>query len=250
MAEGPGPGGGEAPGAAYYARRGPLGQWWTLLHPPYTAWHLAFVVIGACLAPRVSLSTLLATLAAFLLAVGVAAHALDELHGRPLGTSIPSAVLAGVAGAALAGALALGAVGVTRVGGGLVAFIVAGAVLVVGYDLEVGGGALHHDAVFALGWGGFPVLTAAFAQEHRITVAAVVAGAGAAAWAGAQRALSTPARQLRRATREAELRLETTDGVVRTAGLAELLAPLEGALRLSAWAAVLLAAGVAVGRLG
>ena len=247
---GDGPGGAEQAGAAYYARRGPLGQWWTLLHPPYTAWHLAFVVIGACLAPRVSLSTLLATLAAFLLAVGVAAHALDELHGRPLATSIPSPVLAGLAGVSLAGALALGAVGVTRVGGGLVAFIVAGAVLVVGYDLEVGGGVLHHDAVFALGWGGFPVLTAAFAQEHRVTAAAVVAGAGGAAWAGAQRALSTPARYLRRDTRRAELRLVGPDGTHGTAGRPELLAPLERALRLSAWAAVLLAAGLAVARLG
>src|SRR5579884_3943747 len=72
---------GAAAGAApaYYARRGRLADWWTLLHPPYTAWHLAFVVIGASLAPRPSVSTLVGTLLAFFLAVGVAAHALDEL---------------------------------------------------------------------------------------------------------------------------------------------------------------------------
>ena len=38
---------------AYYAARpGGWRDWWTLLHPPYTSWHLSYVVIGATLAPR------------------------------------------------------------------------------------------------------------------------------------------------------------------------------------------------------
>ena len=238
------------PAPAYYARRGPVADWWTLLHPPYTAWHLAFVVIGACLAPRVSVSTLLATLAAFFLAVGIAAHALDELHGRPLGTSIPSGVLAGLAGTSLAGAVALGAIGVSRIGGWLVPFMVVGTVLVVGYDLELWGGVIHSDLGFALGWGGFPVLTADFAQEHRVAGGAIAVAAGAAAWSGAQRALSTPARALRREVRGVDARLVHGDGTVEEVGRAQLLAPLERALRLSAWAAVLVAAGLAVSRLG
>jgi hypothetical protein len=46
---------------AYYAASpGGWRDWWTLLHPPYTAWHLSYVVIGAALAPRVSLTPLLA----------------------------------------------------------------------------------------------------------------------------------------------------------------------------------------------
>ena len=236
--------------AAYYARRGPLADWWTLLHPPYTAWHLSFVVIGACLAPRVSVSTLVGTLIAFFLAVGVAAHALDELHGRPLGTSISGPVLAAVAAVALAGARALGGAGVSRVGGWLVAFMVVGAALVVGYDLEVAGGVVHSAAGFALGWGAFPVLTAAFAQAHHVTGGAALAAAGAAAWSGAQRTLSTPARALRRRVANAEVRLVHDDGKVEAVGRPELLAPLEGALRLSAWSAVLLATGLAVSRLG
>ncbi|HET6811706.1 MAG TPA: hypothetical protein VFH50_11920 [Acidimicrobiales bacterium] len=236
--------------AAYYARRGPWADWWTLLHPPYTAWHLSFVVIGACLAPHVVVSTLVGTLVAFFLAVGLAAHALDELHGRPLGTSIPSPVLAAVAGASLAGALILGAVGVVRVGGWLVLFMAVGVGLVVGYDLELGGGAVHGGAGFALGWGAFPVLTAAFAQTHSVTGGAVLAAGGAAAWSGAQRALSTPARTLRRRVRGAQVRLVHADGTVDQVGRRELLAPLEQALRLSSWAAVLLAVGLAVSRLG
>src|ERR1700755_3241276 len=106
---------------AYYAARpGAWRDWWTLLHPPYTAWHLAYVVIGGCLAPHVSLSGVCATLLAFFLAVGLcapllsfflagglAAHALDELHGRPLGTRIPARTLIAVTVVSLAGAVAL-----------------------------------------------------------------------------------------------------------------------------------------------
>ena len=96
---------GSAERPAYYAARpGGWRDWWTLLHPPYTAWHLSYVVIGAALAPRVQLTPLLATLAAFFLAVGLAAHALDELHGRPLRTGIPGPALVAVAAASLAGA--------------------------------------------------------------------------------------------------------------------------------------------------
>ena len=76
------------------ARQGRLRDWWsaccTRHIPPGT---LAYVVIGATLAPRVKLVPLLAALIAFFLAVGVAAHALDEYHGRPLRTQIPGGVL-------------------------------------------------------------------------------------------------------------------------------------------------------------
>ena len=64
------------------------------------------MAIGAALVPRVLGSSLIATVLAFFLAVGVAAHALDELSGRPLRTGIPSAVLV-VAVAAGLGALAI-----------------------------------------------------------------------------------------------------------------------------------------------
>jgi len=63
---------------AFYALRS--GGWRdliTLLHPPYTAWHLSYVALGAAAAPRIYAGRLGATLAAFALAVGVAAHALD-----------------------------------------------------------------------------------------------------------------------------------------------------------------------------
>src|SRR4051794_13700359 len=82
-------------------------DWWGLLHPPYTLWHLSYVAIGATLAPRFDGGRLIATLVAFFLAVGVCAHALDELHGRPLRTAIPGWLLIGAATVSLAGAVAL-----------------------------------------------------------------------------------------------------------------------------------------------
>ena len=85
-----------------------------MLHPPYTAWHLSYVLIGAAIAPRFHLDRLLATLIAFGLAVGVGAHGLDELRGRPLRTRISSPVLATVSVAAICGAVALGALGIDR----------------------------------------------------------------------------------------------------------------------------------------
>src|SRR5258708_6416868 len=72
--------------------------------PPYTAWHRSYVVLGASLAPAVDIVRLSATLVAFFLAVGISAHALDELKGRPLGTELPGAVLTGAAAVALIGA--------------------------------------------------------------------------------------------------------------------------------------------------
>src|SRR5437016_1867940 len=79
--------------AFYVLRPGGWRDYWSLLHPPYTVWHLSYVVLGACVAPQVHVRWLVETVVAFLLAMGIAAHALDELNGRPLGTRIPRGVL-------------------------------------------------------------------------------------------------------------------------------------------------------------
>ena len=83
---------------AFYAlRRGGWRDYVTLLHPPYTLWHLSYVAVGAALAPRFHLDRMLWAIAAFFLAMGVAAHALDELQGRPLRTQIPGRALVAIA---------------------------------------------------------------------------------------------------------------------------------------------------------
>jgi hypothetical protein len=235
--------------AFYAARPGRWRDWWTLLHPPYTAWHLSYCVIGASLAPHVYVSRLLATVAAFFLAVGVAAHALDELHGRPLGTAIPSAALIAVTIAGIAGALALGVFGVLRAGLILVPFMVLGPVLVVAYNAELFGGVVHTDLGFAAAWGAFPALTGYVAEDGSLSVAALLAAAAALALSAAQRRLSTPARQLRRRVADVEGTLTYADGRVVTLNVSMLLTPLERALRASSWAIVLLAAALAIARL-
>ncbi len=243
--------GDERPRPAYYAAgRGPVGDWWTLLHPPYTAWFLAYVVIGASLAPHVHTDRLVATLLAFFGAVGLAAHALDELHGRPLQTAIPSPALVAVAVAGLAGALGLGVVGVERTGWTLIPFMLVGPVLVVAYNAELFGGLFHTDLGFALSWGAFPVLTAYVAQAQALAAAPVLAAAAAVALSYAQRALSTPARLVRRRVADVTGTMVMEDGSTRGIDRWELIRPLERALRALSWSVVILAAALAVERLG
>jgi hypothetical protein len=229
---------------AFYARHGGrAADWWTLLHPPYTVWHLSYVVLGAAMAPLVDLGVLALSLLAFFLAVGLAAHALDELQGRPLGTGISDRTLRAVAGLALGGACLLGVVGVLFHGPlnwALALAVPVGALLVVGYNLELFGGRLHTDAGFAWAWGGFPVAVGFVAQSPSLTwasagaaVAATAAGVGTSY---AQRRLSTPARALRRRTADVTGGLTRSDGSVEPLDRAALLAPLEGALRALSWA--------------
>ena len=240
----------EHPRPAFYAAPGGgWRDWWTLLHPPYTAWHLAYVVIGASLAPTVRVSRLVGALVAFFLAVGIAAHALDELHGRPLRTAIPRRALLLVTALSLVGAVVVGAFGVARVGAVLVPFIVVGPLLVVAYNAELFGGVVHTDAGFAAAWGAFPVLTAYVAESSTLRVAPVLAAAAAFALSWAQRALSTPARTVRRRVRAVEGTMTMADGSVQPLDAATLLGPLERALRALSWGVVTLAAGLALARL-
>ncbi|MEX2563483.1 MAG: hypothetical protein WD358_09505 [Nitriliruptoraceae bacterium] len=241
--------GGRSGPAFYAATGGTLADCWTLLHPPYTAWHLGYVAIGAALAPQLDPVRLLATLTAFFLAVGIAAHALDELQGRPLGTSIPSGVLWSAAIVGLAGAAALGVVGIGRVGWGLAVFIAVGVWLVPAYNLEWFGGRVHTDVGFAVAWGAFPVLTAYFAQAERLDAVALAGAAGAYALTHAQRALSTPAREVRRRIHRVDVRWETADGQLERAGKEFVLQPLERALRAMSWAVVTLAIGMVVAQM-
>src|SRR6266550_4119575 len=98
------------PAAFYALAPGSWRDYWTLLHPPYTAWHLSYVLLGAALAPMPDPRIVAGSLLAFFLGVGVASHAFDELQGRPLGTRIPSSVLLVMGSLALAGAVTLGIV--------------------------------------------------------------------------------------------------------------------------------------------
>ena len=221
----------------------------TLLHPPYTAWHLSYVALGAAAAPTLHGDRLAATLGAFFLGVGVCAHALDELNGRPLGTRISDKALVVLSALSLAGAIALGIVGVATVGLSLVPFIVAGAFIVVAYNLELFGGRFHTDFWFAAGWGAFPALTAYWANAVSIEPAGVLVTGACFALSVAQRHLSTPVRTLRRRTAAVSGTQTLHDGSTVELSKDALVAPLDGALRALAAGLVLLAAGLVIVRL-
>ncbi len=237
---------------AFYARRGGvLADSWTLLHPPYTLWHLSYVVLGAAVAPDVAATPLVLSLVAFLLAVGIAAHALDERAGHPLATAFGDRALVVAASLALVGAVALGAYGAFWYDGVNVPLVVAvpiGVVLVAGYNLELAGGRLHNDVTFGLGWGGFPVVVGYAAQSPGLDSsrgpALVAATAAAVALTYTQRRLSTPARELRRRTVDVTGTVHRADGTVDPVDRAALLRPLEGALRAMSWGVPLLAVAV------
>jgi hypothetical protein len=235
---------------AFYALR--PGGWRdlvTLLHPPYTAWHLSYVALGAVAAPRLHAGRLVATLAGFFLAVGVAAHALDELRGRPLATRLGDATLWGLAGAALAGSVALGVYGAITVSASIAGFIAVGAFLVVAYNLELFGGAFHGDAWFALAWGAFPALTGYWVNALSLRASGVLVAAACTVLSVAQRRLSTPARELRRRTVELTGTQRLRDGRTVPLSAARVAAPLERALSALSLALVLLAAGLVTARL-
>ncbi len=241
----------EALAPAYYAAHatGWRRDVWALLHPPYTAWHLSYVLIGASLAPTLSVVRLVATLLAFFLAVGIAAHALDELRGRPLQTEIPAGILWTAAVTGLLGAVGLGIAGVSVVGPWLLPFIALGVFFVFAYNLEMLRGRVHGDFWFALSWGAFPVLTAYFAQSGRLSVAALAAAGAGYALSYAQRMLSTPARLLRRRSLSVTGALTLSDGSQVALDRPTLLRPLERALAASSWGIVALSVGLVAARL-
>jgi hypothetical protein len=240
---------------AFYALR--PGGWRdlvTILHPPYTAWHLSYVAFGAVAAPELHPNRLWATLAAFFLAVGLAAHALDEMRGHPLRTRLSDRSLAVVAGIAGAGAIGIGVAGVLTVSATLVPFVVAGAFLVLAYNLELFGGRFHTDLWFAVAWGSFPALTSFWANALGIGSAReVVAGAGVTlacfGLSVAQRRLSTPVRELRRRTASLSGEHRLADGTTRELTPAAIAAPLDAALTAIAASLVLLAIALVAIRL-
>ncbi len=235
---------------AFYALRS--GGWRdliTLLHPPYTAWHLSYVVLGAAAAPHLYAGRLAAALGAFFLAVGISAHALDELNGRPLQTQLSRGTLLTLATVSLIGAVVIGVAGIIFISPLLVPLVLAGGLIVPAYNLELWGGRFHSDAWFAVAWGGFPAFTGYFVNSLTVRPAGVLVVAACCLLSAAQRRLSTPVRRLRRGTAELTGEQRLRDGETLELTSETLLEPLEGALRALWIALVLLAVGMVAIRL-
>jgi demethylmenaquinone methyltransferase/2-methoxy-6-polyprenyl-1,4-benzoquinol methylase len=233
-------------GAAFYALRpGGWRDYWTLLHPPYTVWILSNGLVGAAVAPAPDPRIVAGGVLAFALAVGVAAHSFDELRGRPLSTRIPSHVLVALGAIALAGAVALGIAALPLVGVGILAFVVVGAALVIGYAFEAP--VIHSDLGFALAWGAFPTLTFAYATGAGALPAALAA-CGTAFLSLAQRRLSTRVRGIRRKAASVAGEVRYRDGSTEVIDSGSLIAAPEAGLRLLWPAIALLALGVLLSR--
>jgi hypothetical protein len=230
---------------AFYALRpGGWRDYITLLHPPYTLWHLSYVAIGACLATDFSGRRLAAGLAAFFLAMGVGAHALDELRGRPLQTRIPERVLVVLACVAIVGAVTIGIASAFAWTLWLLPFVAFGGFIVIAYNLELFGGLFHNSLWFALAWGAFPLLTGYFVVAEEVRLEALLAAVFAALQSHAQRVLSTPVRFARRRVREVSGTIDLLDGGREPVTRETLLRAPERALQIIAASTVALAAAL------
>jgi hypothetical protein len=169
-----------------------------VLHPPYTLWHLSYAALGAAVAPRMHWGILGWTVLAFFLAMGIGAHALDEMKSRPLRTRIPDRVLVALAAWSIVGACAIGVHVAIDTTWWLVAFIAFGAAIVVAYNLELFGGIVHTPFWFAFAWGAFPALTAFFASAGTLRAEAVLVAAFAFTTSLVQQKLSVDVRHARR----------------------------------------------------
>lgn len=225
---------------AFYAPTGSaLGDLVSILHLPYTAWHLSYVAIGAALAPTLDWTRLGGTLLAFAIGLGVGAHALDEVRGRPLGTGLGDGLLWAIGVGAMVAAMGLAVVGAVVVSPWIPAWGAMGVALAVGYALEWPR-FLHTSIGFGLAWGAFPVLVGYWVQTETFSLAALVAATAATLLSLAQRALSTPARYVRRHTEVAEASFDGEQSWDKP----ELLRTWELPLRLLAATSVALAVGL------
>ena len=237
---------------AFYALR--PGGWRdlvTVLHPPYTAWNLANVCFGAAAAAQIHTDRFVATLAAFFLAVGISAHTLDELNGRPLKTQLSDRTLIGLAVVSLAGAIGIGIAGCIVISPTLIPFVVAGGFFVVAYNLELFGGRFHTDFWLAFAWAAFPALTSWWVNtlsfgSLQVDVAGALVAAGCFGLVSVQRIISTPVRRLRRKTVSVSGEQRLDDGTVIPLTAAEISAPLDASLRGLSWAVVVLSIGMVV----
>jgi hypothetical protein len=234
-------------GAAFYARQGSSrADFWTLLHPPYTAWNISYVVVGSTLAPTVNWLVLTIILASFFCGTGIAAHALDELNGHPLKTGFSDKSLKLMSTVSLFVAFILSTLASLLTTPWLLVFYGAGAFLVLAYNLEWWHGLIHTDLGFALSWGAFPVIVGYWSQTGHFSLAALVAASAATLLSLAQRSLSTQARFVRRKTSSGSALFHTADNHDIKWDRQKILSTWEKPLRLLSWSVILLAISLLV----
>jgi hypothetical protein len=214
-----------------------------LLHPPYTLWHLSYVVIGISLAPIVYPPRSIATIVAFLLGLGIGAHALDETMGNPLQTKLSKANLYLIGFSSLAIAVGIGVYYSFTLSFLLLPIVFAETFFAICYNLEMFGKKLHASWVFSLSWGMIPLISGYFVNSLSITLPIILISIAAGMLTYIQRVLSTSARFVRR-----KLWQNGNLSSVQLESSKELLVSSERVLKILNVSIVLLAIALALGR--
>jgi hypothetical protein len=179
-----------------------LGDLYNILHLPYTAMLLAFVVIGAAVSPGFHLDRLAATIAAYFLGLGIGAHAIDQLEpgGSHYVKKMGSKELVGLAAIGLVGGTAIGFYYALSLTLWLVPFILVNLFFAIAYPLpsRVAGGLFHNNLNFAFAWGFLPFITSYFVNSLALTFTGLILGLPAAAVAWSEIHLSRRSRLARK----------------------------------------------------
>lgn len=211
-------------------RHDAISEFINLLHPPYTLWHLSYVLIGIAMSPVIHIDRSIAVIIAFFLGLGIGAHALDETMGNPLRTRVSKKFLYIVGFASLSLAILIGLYYAIVVSILILPFVIVESFFAVTYNLEMFKKRFHSDLVFALSWGAIPFLTAYFVNSLSISPAAIVMAAGIGMLTFVQRTLSTQARLFRRKIKPVlTLNLENGESVPVTSQ--QLISPVEKSLK-------------------
>ncbi len=233
----------------WYASEGSRwAEFLTILHPPYTGMVLCYVTLGALMVPEIHPDRLVWTLIGYFLGLGIGAHALDQLSGRPYGRSFTVPELWVFAIVTLAAAIAIGGYYAITLAPWLWTFIAVEAFFAVTYNLDrLFCGRFHTDWWFAFSWGALPFLTSFYLQGLTLTLPALVMAGALAGTAGMEISLSRWVRALRRDP--ARLLLVHGDGRQEEWDLWRLIGRPERALKLLVVTVYLLTISLALYRL-
>lgn len=173
-----------------------------LLHLPYTAMLLSFVVIGAVAAPETFPDRLLATLVAYFLGLGIGAHAFDQLEpgGSHYVHHLTRRELTALGAGGLLAASGIGLYYAVVLSPYLALFVALGVFFAISYPLPtyVAAGSFHNNLSFSIAWGYLPSLTSYYVNALAITPAAALVCLPMAAAAWAEISLSRSARSARK----------------------------------------------------
>lgn len=178
--------------------QGVLSDLVNLLHPPYTLWHLSYVLIGIALSPTIYLERSIAVVVSFFLGLGIGAHALDETMGNPLKTKLskPELYLLGLSSIIIA--TSIGAYYVITLSPLLLPIILVEVFFALAYNLEFFNKKFHNSFVFSISWGMLPFVTGYFVNALSISPGALLTSIAIGILTYVQRTLSNQARSVRR----------------------------------------------------